>query len=558
MDRIVCAFIPRFELAVNARKEPGIWQRPLAVTDLATGSGRLAAVTPAAEARGARVGQPAAQARSLCPELEILAPDPQLLATGREEVLRALSRLAPRLDDDGRGAFFLGLQGMDRLLAPAEGGTAPVEERFGRGVIAALKEVGFEAAVAVADHPFVAWVAALRACPPGSVRGFEMSSGPIAVVPPGGGATFLHHVTLSSLGLSPPAAQLLSLLGVDTAGALLRLPPGALSLRLGPEGRRLERLCRREGPFAHPSSEAIPDEVESASLDLDGPVEDQESLLFIAKSLLDRLVASLRHSGKAIITLTVVARLDDRSQVVHAIAPAEPTLDARALLDLIRLWLGSTPFGAPVTALTLLASRTGSAQARQLGLFRQKEEQEALAMQKAIARLVAAFGNGAVVKAELEETYRPEERVRWVPFIEKDDRERERGLQAREAAGGSRKGGRGAAGGPGAAGEHGMGGATVGAAAKRGARNAEPGRMVLRLLQRPEAVIWIGDWLRRAGRAPVRVLEAEGPHRLAGGWWEGTRSFDRSYFWLSTREEGLLWIFRDEREGGVFLQGWGD
>src|SRR5688500_5638286 len=102
MNRIACALVPRYELALRARAEPSLWTRPVAVADL-TGPGRLGVVSPGAEVLGIKPGQLAVSARARCPELDVLAPDPQLVTRAEEEILRALGMLSPQLDSDGRG-----------------------------------------------------------------------------------------------------------------------------------------------------------------------------------------------------------------------------------------------------------------------------------------------------------------------------------------------------------------------------------------------------------------------------------------------------------------------
>lgn len=494
MDRIACAFVPRYELALRARVEPELWQTLAAVSDLASRPARLLAVTPAAEARGLFAGMVLSHARALCPELSLLSPDPEALAASEREILGALGTLSPQLDTDGRGAFFLGLAGLERLIGS--------EEAFAGRVRAALAELGIEARVAIADHSFAAWAEAQRARP-------------IEIAPPGTSAERMEHIPLSALGLSEPAQALLSMLGVKSAAGIAALPPGSLGRRLGPEGKRLEALCRGDGQLAHPSASKVPAEPARAVLELELPIEDHEALLFCAKSLLDRVLAELGRDRRALAELTVTARLDDRSEVARIIAPARPTLESAGLLDLLRLWLETRPFSAAVAALELLASRTAVADARQLQLFARREEEEAEALSRAVARLVAAFGRDRVVRPHLADSYRPERRVRWEPFA---------------------------------------------AAPPRRRAQTEPGRrcpLVLRLFAEPEPVSWQpGAPLRRGGQPPAEVTAIDGPQRLAGEWWE--TAFDRSYYWLTLADGALCWVYRDEQGGGVYLHGLAD
>lgn len=492
MDRIACALVPRYELALRARGEPALWTRPAAVADL-TGPGRLGVVTPAAEVLGVRPGQLAVSARARCPELEVLAPDPALVAEAEQEILRALGALSPRLDSDRCGAFFLGLGGLERIITS--------EPAFATAVRAALGRIGLEAQVAIADRPFSAWVAARRARP-------------VKIVASGRDEALLAAVPLADLPLSDPAHELIGLFGLDNAAQLAALPAGELARRLGEEGAELERLLSGGGrPFAWPREEMVPVDPERAALELDEPVEDLEPLLFLGKSLVDRILAQLAAARRVVAELSVVARLDDRSEVTHVLRPAEPTLEARPILDLFRLWLENRPFAAPVLGLAMTASGARPASARQLSLYHQREEQEVAALGRAVARLCAAFGSCAV-RPVLVDTFRPETRLSWTRF------------------------------------EAEMGTGTSGS--RSGSRSTP---MVMRMGV-PEPVDWQRGTLRRAGHAPASVVAVDGPVRLSGEWWQD--GFDRSYFWLTLSDGSLCWIYRDHQDGLHYLHGVAD
>lgn len=623
MERIACALVARFELAVRARAEPDLWRRPVAMADL-SGPGRLGAVSPAAERLGVRPGLLTASARARWPELDVLAPDAGAMAAAEEEILRALGGLSPRLDSDRRGAFFLGLSGLDRI--------APSEPDFAARARAALAARGLVARVAIADQAFTAWVAARRAWrrPGGAAtrpvdaasRGDARPGSPapadrgVVIVPRGRDRQVLSSVGLADLGLSSQAHELLSLLGMTSAAELAALPPGALSRRLGAEGIRLERILGGGGrPFAWPREEMVPGEPERAALELDEPVDDLEPLLFLGKSVVDRVLAQVAASRQVVAELRVVARLDDRSEVAHALRPAEPTLESRAILDLFRLWLESRPFASPVLGLEVIASGARPASARQLSLYHQREEKEAEALARAVARLAAAFGASSVVRPVLADRFRPEARVAWVGFdpegspspppsprpkkqprgwvtakreAEAAERERsEPGLSCQVLApplssprpsiqalpAGPPKG-------PYPAPAQDPTGASP---ARRRARRASPGvpspgagspgspspiapaptapspgttPPVLRIGE-PEPVEWRGGLLRRPGRAAARIVASEGPVHLAGEWWvEG--GFDRSYHWLTLADGSLCWVYQDHRDGRCYLHGVAD
>ncbi len=513
MDRIACALVPRYELALRARGEPALWTRPAAVVDL-TGPGRLGVVTPAAELLGVRPGQLAVSARARCPELEVLAPDPELVAEAEQEILRVLGALSPRLDSDRRGAFFLGLGGLERIIAS--------EPAFAAAVRAALEATGLAAQVAIADRPFSAWVAARRARP-------------VKLVAPGRDDALLAAVPLADLPLSDPAHELIGLFGLDNAAQLAALPAGELARRLGEEGAELERLLGGGGrPFAWPREEMVPVEAERAALELDEPVEDLEPLLFLGKSLVNRILGQVAAARRVVAELSVVARLDDRSQVTHVLRPAEPTLEARPILDLFRLWLENRPFAAPVLGLEMTASGARPASARQLSLYHQREEQEAAALGRAVARLCAAFGASCAVRPVLVNTFRPEARLSWARFEELESSVRGAGAPSPPREGGGMN--------------------VHSPASKPGPR---PGStpMVMRIGV-PEPVQWARGTLRRPGQAPAAVVAVDGPIRLSGEWWQG--GFDRSYYWLTLSDGSLCWIYRDHQDGLHYLHGVAD
>ncbi len=511
MTRIACAWIPRFELALLARREGGdLLRQPLAIADLSASSAVVLEATPAAARAGVYPGMTVAQARVRCGSLVVRPPEPDARAVAEAAILAALGRLAPRLAADGRGAFFLGLAGMGRLVRDERGYAAAVRDAVG--------SLGFAASVGIAGHPFAAWVAARR------------RAGPVA---PGADARFLASVPLASLGLSEPARALLALLGITTAGQVARLPRGALGRRLGAEGERLDRLCRGELllPETMPTTARVPRPPAAIGLDLENRCEGLEPILFILKGLLDRLLARVAAERTALAELTVEAELDDpgRSRVERRLVPAEPTLDSRVVADLIRLWLEGRPFDAPPRALRLVASRLAPASARQLRLYARREDGGRAALERAVARLAAVFGEGAVVRPALADRLRPEGRLVWLPAL-------------------PGAGARGAAGGPGA--PRGPEAPSAGGEAERAATGAAAqGPPALRLLAVPEPVELAGGagsaprLLRRHGQRPRRVVRVEGVQRVSGEWWEAP--FDRTYFWAVCEGGERFWLFRD-------------
>jgi protein ImuB len=493
MSRVACACIPHFEIAVFAPDAAP--DAPVAIADLAMKTAPLRGVNAVAERHGVRVGMVASRALALCPELRLVAPDSSLLQEAELRILKALSTLSPLLDADGLGAFFLEASRLEHIH--------PDERALADRIRETLRGLGFEARVAVADRPLAAWVAARR-------------TADRTIVPAGADVAALAGVPLAELGLVEPVRERLELLGIETVGQLLGLPAGTLSSRMPVEGPRLERICRGEERIAWPGRVQPPSDAPAVEVELDAPTSDLEPLLFTIKSLLDRLLASIAPLRRSLAELTIAVRLDDRTDAQHRLVPAHPTLESRIIMDLVRLWLGAAPFPTDVRALKLIASRLDVATARQLGLFEQRLEQTSAALQQAVMRLKVTFGESAVVKPVLRDTYRPEERLQWEPFT---------GLELPEVR-----------------------------------QEEVPGPtsapVALRMLPAPEAVQWAGRKLTRADRSTIRVVAVDGPHHLSGDWWH--TPFDRNYYWISGEHGERLWVFHNVHERTWWLQAWAD
>ena len=103
---------------------------------------------------------------------------------------------------------------------------------------------------------------------------------------------------------------------------------------------------------------------------------------------------------------------------LESIQPAAPTLVPKVLLELIRLRLQAVrklPDG--VMEIVLVARETPAVE-KQHELFAVKKRRDLDAGARALARVKAALGDDAVVRAEPRDAHLPEARFAWAPLSE--------------------------------------------------------------------------------------------------------------------------------------------
>ena len=124
----------------------------------------------------------------------------------------------------------------------------------------------------------------------------------------GNEADCLAQLPIDVLPLSQAQAEILDAWGIRRCRDLALLPPVPLVERLGQAGLHLQRLARGEGTgMLVPVDPPVRFE---ESLELEDPVEDLESLVFILNRLLEQLAARLMARSLATDEITLRLQLD--------------------------------------------------------------------------------------------------------------------------------------------------------------------------------------------------------------------------------------------------------
>ena len=338
-----------------------------------------------------------------------------------------------------------------------------------------------------------------------------------------------HHVRgvrLDRLEFSPKVRDLLARLGIHTLGGFLDLPASQVRSRLGREAHRLHRLAT--GDLWSPLHPETPSEPTTAGVFLDYPESDHQRLAVLMEDLLEPLFAVLEQRHEVMTALLLHLRLDDRSERAEALRPARPTLDRTQILDLLRLRLEATALTAGVTEIVMELLGT-SPDVRQGELFRGGSARDHDAANRALARLRAQFGDGALQRARPRAGHLPEARFTWEP-MEAVPPPRPRRVRLRPL---------------------------VRRFFPKPVRLPHQAVSRLRLDAEMAAIPAFAGMTERDARVDDGLLtrESAGPYIVSGGWWGAGAGVHREYHFVRDGEGPWLWVYYDPRRHGWFLHG---
>ncbi|WP_232663835.1 DNA polymerase Y family protein [Pseudonocardia sp. TRM90224] len=368
-------------------------ERPAAVIV----ANRVLACSAVARSQGVRRGLRRREAQSRCPELAVLARDPERDARAFEPVVAAVEELAPGVEIVRPGLVALPAKGPVGYF----GSEQAAAERLVDQVAA---RTGVECQVGVAEGLFAAVLAARR--------GIAVASG--------GTSAFLAPLGVDELDREPEVdrSELVSLLrrlGLRSLGAFAALAAEDVASRFGADAVLAHRLARGLDP--RPPLRRRPPEELTVDIELDPPVDRVDAAAFAARGLAERLHRLLAGHGLSCTRLGVGA-LTESGEVLHRVWRCAEPLTPAGTVDRVRwqvdAWLTKGGSGA-VTRLWLVPEETVAAGALQLGLWGDVGEADERAG-RALVRVQALLGPESVVTAVLGAGRDPAERVRLVPW----------------------------------------------------------------------------------------------------------------------------------------------
>ncbi len=496
ISRIACLNLPEFPLQILLARHPDWRERPVAVVDRDTAQGVVLWSNERARTSRVLPGLRYAAALSLVPDLragDVPATD---IATALDALAEALRFYTPDVErsDSEPGVFWLGASGLSLLH--------PSIQRWAGLVRDEVARAGFAASVVVGFSRFGTYALA-KASPEPRLVVVENDTDERAQA---------ERVPLSRLRLDPGVRDTLAKLGIHTLGRFLELPGNGIRTRFGEDAHRLYRLAR--GELDSPVQATASREPVTATLHLDYPEGDLERLMTVIDREIQSLARRVDDHGDVLTGIALLIEFDDGTKTTERLQPASPTLDLAQIVDLVRLRLAGT-LAAHASARGVTTIRIGVDSAAtthtQAELFETRPPRDTAAAARAMARVRAELGDGAIVRAVLRDGHLPEARFEWEPVTSIPE-------------------------------------------AKPRAVKSPP--LVRRIYARPVA---FSGGNRSAEAELIRhiddgtVRETFGPYIVSGGWW--TREVQREYYFVRTANGRALWMFYDRRRMGWFIQG---
>jgi DNA polymerase IV len=306
-----------FYANVELQRRPELRGLPVIVA----GSGPRSVVTTASyEARRFGIGSamPASQARRLCPDAIVIAPDFEAYRATSRAVMDILRAHVERVEQLGLDEAYLDLTG---LVAP---------KAAMRRLVAEIREqTGMSASIGIGPNKLVAKVASDA----------EKPAGFVVLTREQACARFAQEPPSLVPGIGPRTAERLTALGITTLSALAATDEALLADAFGArQGPWLRRRARFEGSAdVEPVREAVS---ESRETTFDYDITDPARLEAILAELTTRLCDGLRRHERRGRTIRIKVRLADWTTVTRARTIPAPTDDAAVVgeiaLELLR------------------------------------------------------------------------------------------------------------------------------------------------------------------------------------------------------------------------------
>jgi protein ImuB len=472
---------------------------------------QISALDDAAARLGLEAGLPLANARVVCPDIQVFDADEAADAQILNDIADWCDRFTPLVALDSRHGLFLDITGCAHLF----GGEAALMQML----CDALARQGFAVSAAIAGTSVCARTMNRH------IHG--------RIIPGGEEADSVKPLPVSALGADDAITRGLRRAGLKTIGDVASRARHEITARFGADFTTLLEQALGQGDAPINPRKPLPDYiVEKRFAD---PVSTDVVIAATLSRLAQMLVAAMEKQGKGARRLEASFFRTDGAVRAIAVDTGQPVTRAATIDRLFRERLDalSDPldpgFGFDLVRLSTSRSEIVVQQQRDLDAnVHDNDELAAL-----IDRIAARIGGRRVVVHLPQDTHIPERAVLAAPA------------------------------------QHHLAAATLAAWPDRA--EGEPPLRPLRLFERPEVIKVIAQvpdgppaWFQWR-RATHTVVHVEGPERVAMEWWraQGT-TLTRDYFRVEDEEGSRFWLYRDglydreiaQQEGRIIQPNW--
>lgn len=454
---------------------------------------QISAVNDAAARIGLEPGLPLANARAICPDVDVFDADDVADAALLDAIADWCDRFTPLVALDPPHGLCLDITGCAHLF----GGEAAML----RTISEALRTQGFMVSAAIAGTSICAR----------TLKRYEHGR----IVRDGEESEAVKPLPLFALGADEAITRGLHRAGLKTIGDVAAREPHEITARFGASFTALMQQALGQGDAPINPRKPVPDYM--AERRFAEPVATDEVITQTLSKLAHMLVAAMDKQGKGARRLEAIFFRTDGAVRTIAVDAGRPVTRASFIERLFREKLDALNdpldpgFGFDLVRLTASRVETVVQEQRDFDTHAQNNDEVAAL----IDRIAAGIGDHRVIVHLPQDTHIPERAMVSVPA-----------QQSLE---------------------------TAGQAAWPERIEAEPPLRPLRLLERPEEItvpfatvpdgppakfIW-----RRASHTVVR---AEGPERIAMEWWRSQKGMPtRDYFRIEDDQGLRFWLYRD-------------
>ncbi len=397
---VVCVLLNRLSLVAALGGERGaLVGEALALAPEPGREQRVGEVSPAAEAHGVIPGMRVGEALSRCPDLRLIAPDPEATRAFWNALLDQLESMGATVESDDPGVAWFEADGLLRLH---RGGLEAV-------MAAARRRLPPGVRMGAAPTRFAAHAAALHNRP--------RRKSPDAIVPAGAVRPFLAPLPVGLLrsraGLEE-LPELFERLGICTLGALAALPASSIAERFGHPGLLALELAQGQDT---PLAPRRPLELVLERLTLPEAASGQQ-LERALELLVARVLARRERRGRSLRKLALSARFVEGGTWRIGIPLRRPSADPERLRLALAPRLMELP--APAESLAIEIEAFGPPAHDQHALVEDPSDLRRARLGEAVRHVRRAAGDEALLRVlEVDPDSRlPERRAVLAPFPE--------------------------------------------------------------------------------------------------------------------------------------------